>query len=86
MTWCSRASSPSRDHVPTGRWATTGSPLPLAVRAPRSRNEARGPGADQPANPAQHVFVGQNNGIVHTVTGNSTLHMGDVINYSGPPR
>jgi hypothetical protein len=51
---------------------------------PHLRPEASAP--TSPQNPAQHVFVGQNNGIVQTVTGNSTLHLGDVINYSGPPR
>ena len=61
----------------------------LAARSPcpeipQLRPEA--PAPTSPLNPAQHVFVGQNNGIVHTVTGNSTLHLGDVINYSGPPR
>jgi SEFIR domain-containing protein len=33
-----------------------------------------------------HVFVGQNNGFVQTVAGDSTIHIGDVINCVRGPR
>ena len=31
-----------------------------------------------------HVFIGQNNGFVQTVAGDSTIHIGDVINIGTP--
>lgn len=44
------------------------------------------PTVDGAGNAGPHVFVGQNNGLVQTITGDATIHIGDVINYIGGSR